>query len=317
METFYQPPEDQPNGYLKTKVYHYRHDQQAWRHVSARKTAVQTHHPSSLKLVTWNIDYHTERVKERMEGVLRHLQGYVFQGMDPEACCIMLQEVHPDGLQHLLEDEWIRRHFLVVPISPKKWPMWDYGNVTMVSRSVIVGQAAILSFGYSPMGRGAVVIDVKLSTAANNSREITLRMINTHLESLPDGVAIRPTQLSVLASLVRNKEEVKGGVVAGDMNSMDPIELTAVLDAGLKDAWVKPNLDPSGFTWGQQPESKFPAARFDKVLYVERKKLYTVDEPKRIGVRTAPIDEYGVPLPDQFVSDHYGLMTSLRVLGYN
>ena len=167
------------------------------------------------------------------------------------------------------------------------------------------------------MGRGAVVMDVKLSTAANNSREVTLRMVNTHLESLPEGAAMRPTQLSALAWLVRKREEVKGGVVAGDMNSMDASEVTMVLDVGLKDAWMKPNLDPSGFTWGQQPECKFPAARFDKVLYVERKKLYTVDEPKRIGVGTAPIDEYGVPLPDQFVSDHYGLMTSLRVLGYN
>ena len=292
--------------------------------MSGRKSARQTHHPSSLTLVTWNIDYNSERVRERMEGVLRHLQRYVFQGKDPEACCIMLQEVHPDGLKHLIEDEWVREHFLVTPISPSKWPMWDYvnvygdiyGNVTLVSRSVIVARASILSFAYSRMGRGAVVMDVKLSTAANDSREVTLRMINTHLESLRDGGIVRPTQLSVLATLLRKKEEVKGGVIAGDMNSMDPSEVTMVLDAGLKDAWTKPNLDPSGFTWGQQPENEYPAARFDKVLYVERKKLYTVDEPKRMGVGTAPIDKYGVPLPDQFVSDHYGLMTSLRVLGY-
>jgi tyrosyl-DNA phosphodiesterase 2 len=293
------PEQDFVNKLLKTKVYHYRPDKNAWRHVSDKKNAAQVHHPSSLMLVTWNVDFASEMVKERMEGVLRHLQGYVFQGKEPEACCIMLQEVHPDGLQHILDDEWVRKHFVITPISPKKWPMWEYGNVTLVSQSVVVSRAAILSFGHSPMGRGAVIMDVKLSTVALEPREITLRMINTHL-----------------ASLVRKREEVKGGIVAGDMNSMDPKEVTMVLDVGLKDAWMKPNLDPSGFTWGQQPESEYPPARFDKVLYVERRKLYTVDEPRRIGIGIAPIDEYGVPLTGEFVSDHYGLMTSLRVQGY-
>lgn len=309
---------DRPNRLVKSKAYQYRSDKNAWRHVSDRKNAAQIHHPSSLTVVTWNIDYQSPNVEARTEGVLRHLEGFVFQGKEPEACCIMLQEVHPQALEHLLADEWVRTHFTVTPISPAKWPIPDYGNVTLVSHSVIVSSAAILTFAYSQHGRGAVVLDLKLNTAANDSREITLRMINTHLESLLEGTHVRPLQLAVLASLVRKKEEVKGGVIVGDMNAIEVSDERLALDVGLKDAWRKPNQDPAGFTWGHQsPSEKFPPGRLDKVLYVERRKLYTVDEPRRIGIKLAPIDEYGVPIPEEYASDHYGLSASLRVQGYN
>lgn len=307
--------DQQPNKLVSTKVYQYRSDK-GWKHMSARRNAEQSDHPSSLVLVTWNLDFQTPHLKERMTVALRHLETYVFKcddGQEPVACCIMFQEVHEDALPHLLEDDWVRKHFVVTPISATKWPMQHYGNVTLISRTVAVSRASIMTFGYSNMGRGAVVVDVKVTTPrANNPREITLRMINTHLESLPQGARMRPQQLAVLASLLRRKEEVRGGVIAGDMNAISPSDKGLPQELGLTDAWTFPSEHPSGFTWGFQDSCEFPPGRLDKILYVERK-AYKIDSPKRIGVGLKASDETGALVA--WASDHYGLITYLRVRG--
>ncbi|GLB40426.1 putative endonuclease/Exonuclease/phosphatase family protein [Lyophyllum shimeji] len=304
-----------PNKLVSTKMYQYRPDR-GWKHISARRNAEQSDHPSSLALVTWNIDFQSPHLKERMTAALRHLETYVFKcddGQEPVACCIMFQEVHKDALPHLLADDWVRRHFVVTPVSAAKWPMQLYGNVTLVSRTIAVTRASIMTFGYSNMGRGAVVVDVKVTTPrADNPREMTLRLINTHLESLPQGARMRPQQLAVLASLLRRKEEVRGGVIAGDMNAIGTSDKDLPQELGLADAWTFPSEHPSGFTWGFQDSCEFPPGRLDKILYVERK-AYKIDSPKRIGVGLKASDETGASVA--WASDHYGLLTYLRVRG--
>ncbi|RDB25771.1 Protein disulfide-isomerase erp38 [Hypsizygus marmoreus] len=306
-----------PNKLVTSKVFQYRPQKDAWRHVSERKMAGRVDHPSSILIVTWNLDFQSAYIKERLHAALRHLQSHVFKcdkGEEPAASCIMFQEVHPEALSHLLEDEWVRNYFLVTPISHTKWPGADYGNVTLVSRTVVVARASILHFGYSQMGRGAVVVDVKLNTVtAQRPREITLRLINTHLESMPVGAPMRPVQMAVLASLLRRKEEVQGGVIAGDMNAIAASDYDIPGDVGLKDAWKRPNSDEMGFTWGYQGGGDYAKARLDKVLFVQRK-VYAVDEPKRVGLGIRAYDEYGVPVT--FASDHYGLVASVRALGF-
>ncbi|KAG5637161.1 hypothetical protein H0H81_005564 [Sphagnurus paluster] len=309
--------DETPNRLVATKVYHYRPQKDAWRHISERQKAQQDAHPSSLLLITWNLDAFSEHAQERVDVALRHLETYVFkcdQGQEPVACCIMFQEVTAESLSYILEDDWVRRHFAVTPISPTKWPgSSQYGNVTLISRTVLVSRASILSFGYSNMERGAVVVDVKVtSPKAHNPKEMTLRLINTHLESLPVGARMRQPQLAVLASLLRRRDEVRGGVIAGDMNAIDPSEHAIPSTLGLQDAWSFPADDESGHTWGDQPSCEYPPGRLDKILYVERK-AYKIDSPKRIGVGLRAIDARGVQLG--WASDHYGLMTPLRVSG--
>jgi tyrosyl-DNA phosphodiesterase 2 len=226
----------------------------------------------------------------------------------------MLQEVHSDALPHLLDYGWIRDHFVVTPINHTRWPNEShYGNVTLVSRTLVVVKACILHFGHSSQSRAGVVVDIKLNTPATaaESREVTMRLINTHLESLPDGVHYRPIQLSILASYLKKRDEVQGGVIAGDMNAIGPSEVGFPVDVGLRDAWRKPDGDESGFTWGYQGGGDFPAARLDKVLYLPRRG-YKVDEPGRIGIDLRA--EYTEGGEDIWVSDHYGLVATLRVL---
>lgn len=135
------------------------------------------------------------------------------------------------------------------------------------------------------MSRAGVVVDIKLNTPATaaESREVTMRLINTHLESLPQGEQYRLIQMSILATYLKKKDEVQGGVIVGDMNAICPSDASIAEDVGLRDAWKKGDSDESGFTWGYQGGGEFPAARLDKVLYLPRRG-YRVDEPSRIGI---------------------------------
>ncbi|KAG5642584.1 hypothetical protein DXG03_002535 [Asterophora parasitica] len=308
------------NKLVSTKVYRFRPEKGRWRHVSAQQVAEQSGYPqpSSIILVTWNIDFQSGYVKERTNVVVRHLETYVFKcdvGQEPNPCCIMLQEVNPEALTVILENAWIRQHFQVTPISPDKLSSGVYGNVTLVTRSIVVLRASIVTFGCSSQGRGAVVADVKVSSPkAHNPRDSTLRLINTHLESLDIGIPIRGPQLNVLAALLRRKE-VKGGVIAGDLNAFDRLDEHHAERLGLEDAWTtkSPSNYVNGHTWGYQDTCEFPPNRLDRIYYVEGK-AYELECPKRIGVGLRAPDENGVLVA--WASDHYGLSTPLRVARY-
>ena len=306
-----------PSRHFPLKVYYYRHGKGEWKHVPSSKANEQTYHPSSIKVVTWNVDFQNPQAKARLFAALRYLEVHVFKcpsGEAPEPCIIMLQEVHRDALPHLLEYEWVRNQFVVTPISHTRWPNEGYyGNVTLVSKSLVVVNACILHFGHSSQSRTGVMVDTKLNTPATaaESREVTMRFINTHLESLPDGETYRLIQLSMLASYLKKKNEVHGGVIAGDMNAIGPLDVSLPADEGLKDAWKKQENDESGFTWGYQGGGDFPRARLDKVLYLPRRS-YRVDEPSRIGIDLRA--EYVEGGEDIWVSDHYGLVATVRVL---
>jgi len=301
---------------VMTKVFGYRPDKATWKHMSARRYAEQNDHPSCLQIVTWNIQFNTPYVSERTHTILRHIERDVFRcmgGQEPNACCIMLQEVNAEALQLILEDTWVKKHFVITPISPSKWPRPDlFGNVTLISRSVAVESASLLTFAYSHQGRGAVIVDVKVATpTAGRPKEKILRLINTHLESLDEGRMMRPVQLALCASLLRRKDEVAGGVVAGDMNALNILEHEYPGQVGLKDAWTLGIDNSAGDTWGHT-QSTFPNGRFDKILYVDRK-VYKIDCPKLIGGEVRTIMEDGEEL-DDLVSDHHGLISPLRVL---
>ncbi|KAG6842310.1 hypothetical protein C0991_010598 [Blastosporella zonata] len=307
--------DEQPNILRATKVFGYREERRGWRHMSARKYEEQLDHPSSIQLVSWNLNHASPHVKERMLVALRHLETYVFkcgEGQDPVACCIMLQEVHKDALSHLLEDQWVRKHFVVTPITASKWSH-GYGNVTLVARTVVVVYAGILRFGYSNMGRSALVVDLKVcSPKANDPQNMDLRIINTHLEAGVPGARMRRIQLGVLTSLLRRTEDVRGGVIAGAMNAITPDDEKFSLDHRLKDAWRLPTNNEEGLTWGYQSSTPgLPAARLDRILYVERRKSYTIDSPRRIGMGLRASDDNKIDVG--WASDHYGILSRLLV----
>lgn len=196
-----------------------------------------------------------------------------------------------------------------------EWPpgAW-YGNVTLISRTIPVSDAYSLEYD-SEMQRNALIIDLKLSVPPNAARRkaqsklqfVTLRVANTHLESLPSpGARLRTEQLGLVAEVLR-EEELVGGIVCGDMNAICPSDVELTSKVGLTDAWKGGNDEEDAFTWGYQPPCTYPPGRLDKILYASGTGGYTVEEPKRVGL--ALKTEKG-----QWVSDHFGLTTTVRIL---
>ncbi|KAG6827454.1 hypothetical protein H0H92_011722 [Tricholoma furcatifolium] len=283
--------DEEPNRLREVKVFGYREGRRGWRHVSEKKYQEQQNHPSSITIISWNLHHRAPHKKERILTALRHLETYVFkcaEGQTPVASCIMLQEVHKEALMHLLEDSWVRKHFVVTPISADKWPH-DYGNVTLVERSVVVEKAGHLTYGYSNARRSALVVDLKASSpSANKPRDMVIRMINTHLEPKVTGFRMRRVQLEVLAKLLKDKTKVRGGVIAGGMNAILPEDSDIPKDLSLEDAWQRPDKHAAGITWGYQTDDlntkDFPPARLDRVLYLPRRKSYALEHQGRVGM---------------------------------
>ncbi|KAJ7035071.1 Endonuclease/exonuclease/phosphatase [Mycena alexandri] len=306
-----------PNPMHQLKMYRWRGSRNRWHRISPdRDNGEADIPPSTIEFVSWNVDFNAPMPAQRMETTLRHLEEVVFKCRDgeaPEPCVVLLQEVHAiNGLEVILNDPWVREHFFVTPADRNKWPEDTlYGNVTMVDKSIPVVDAYILEFGLSSMQRTGVIVDIRLGAPSPHEHDVILRVINTHLESLSQGNDVRPEQLKLLSKFLKGPG-VRGGIIAGDMNPVGPKDAAAPGLLGLQDAWKKGDTDERGFTWGKQPpHERFPAARFDKILYLP-KKGYRVDEPRRIGVGLKVV---GDRLPGGlWTSDHYGLWTKVHIL---
>ncbi|KAI0001429.1 Endonuclease/exonuclease/phosphatase [Russula compacta] len=262
--------------------------------------------PTSLTLLTWNIDFMERNVTQRLTAALDYLQFHAFPNYDggqPPPCLILLQEIHISTFDTLLAHPWVQAWFMVVPGSPADWPEdARYGTVTLVARSAPLVAAGCVYFE-SWMQRNALVTDVGVGGGEPHLR--VLRVVNTHLESLPMGTQMRVAQMGVIANLLK-KERTLGGIVCGDMNPIAPSDETLAEQNGLSDAWEhRRDKEEDGTTWGYQPKCKFPPRRFDKILYTENDAI-DIKDVRRMAV--------GLTMPGgQWVSDHCGLICQVEV----
>jgi tyrosyl-DNA phosphodiesterase 2 len=210
-----------------------------------------------------------------------------------------------DAFRTILDNEWVQQYFVVAPQNVDEWPPGaHYGNVTLTSRTVPVSGVDSLEYD-SHMNRNALFVDLKLSVPAT-SRIVTLRVGNTHLESLPTpGAAMRPVQLGLVAEVLK-EEDLFGGIVCGDMNAISPSDIGLTEKVGLMDAYREGEEEEDSYTWGYQPPCEFSPGRLDKILFTPGAGI-TVDQPERIGL--ALKTDKG-----QWASDHYGLVTTVRIV---
>ena len=287
-----------------------------WAQTSNCARGIKEPLPSTLRLLTWNVDFASKSPKRRLAAGLEYIRQEVFRcktpSERPEPCCILLQEVSSQAFPLILTNEWVQRSFLVVPSATDKWPAGaTYGNVTLVSRTIPVCGTFTIDFSNSGMYRNGLFVDVKLAMPAPlhatrlSDGMVQVRIANTHLESLPQGARARPEQMRIIAESLQ-EYDLHGGVVGGDMNAIGPMDLRIAEEVGLTDAWQGPNEDEEGFTWGYQPRCQYPTARLDKVLWFSRGGL-EVEEPVRVGVGA----KYG---SGEWISDHYGLVTNVHVV---
>ena len=265
--------------------------------------------PTSLSIVTWNIDFATPEAARRLTAALDYLRYHAFpeqKGGKPPHCLILLQEINIHAFNTLLAHPWVREWFRIVPASPEAgWPRGaTYGTVTLVHAPL--ANAVCVHYEDSYMGRNALVTDIMVGGAAGHpAPPRILRVINTHLESLPMGTPMRVTQMGVIAGLL--KEEALGGIACGDMNAIAPSDATLPEQNGLSDAWEyhRRDREEEGTTWGYQPVTIYPPGRLDKILYTESD-AFDVKDVRRIAV--------GLKMADgEWVSDHCGLACHVGV----
>ncbi|KIY67543.1 hypothetical protein CYLTODRAFT_375858 [Cylindrobasidium torrendii FP15055 ss-10] len=288
-------------------VHRWRPSHHKWKHVVISSDPNEglwggrhTRPPDHLRLITWNLDFNKfEDQSNRLLTALRSLQFMVLDCGDesPGPTCILLQEITPAGLSALLETDWVRQYFYVTPIDPSKWPgpHYNYGNVTLVHKSIPIFGAHILHYGATQQERSAIEIDVRM-------RNYTLRIINSHLESLagPTNKYHRFRQLFECAK--RLKDNPAGGFVAGDLNAIDSDWDERVYERGLVDAGEE--CRETGHTWGDQrhdgpEEARFPNSRMDRIVCHYPQALFRVTNVRRIGI--------GLRHEADWVSDHFGL----------
>ncbi|KAF8918692.1 hypothetical protein CPB85DRAFT_1213749 [Mucidula mucida] len=287
---------------------------------------------SSLRIVSWNLDFKNFHTVERVTTALNHLQKVVFGCLSPEdspvPCVIMLQEVHGRALRHAInKHEWIRRHFLVTPIDQTKFPQeWMHGNVTLIERTVLVRDAFTIAYGVSEQQRFAVGISVKMKSITDGRTRYVL-IINTQLDDQPKDVTYSRRQLQECQRELRDSDNFSGGIIAGtmpltfvyndrhpsyDMPEMHETDEDFLEKLGLVDA-AQGLVGKEGHTWGYQGRRGAKKSRPDRIFSFsppEKRRKVLVSEPEIIGV--------GLRLPPEFhgglwVSEHFGLSATLQV----
>ncbi|KAL2021158.1 hypothetical protein VTK56DRAFT_7464 [Thermocarpiscus australiensis] len=225
--------------------------------------------PLSFSVLSWNIDFRRPLAEARMAAALKHLQSLVSQRAIPSV--IMLNEMVESDLKLIREADWVRQDYNMTDVSHEHWESPGYGTCMLVPRSMPIKSVFRVHYERTSMQRDALFVDVALP------HEQTLRLCTTHLESLQANPPKRPSQLATAA---RYLHEAYAGVLAGDLNAIEPFDRTLHLDNNLKDAYLEKGGQEgaeSGMTWGQMAPAwdreRWGLSRMDKILFCGGLKL--------------------------------------------
>jgi tyrosyl-DNA phosphodiesterase 2 len=205
-------------------------------------------------------------------------------GPKPPPIAVLLQEVHAESLNGILEHPWVRNNFAVSNVeAPQR-----YFTIMMVSKHIETEKWFRVPLE-SDVKRDALFVDIPLSpfNGEEGTRNNILRLCTTHLESFLEGETLRPRQLAQISALLKSPTptaRIVGGVVGGDMNPILPSdqEIHKAPEVDLRDVWEDippPSIPPPrpgkkdltfgrarGNTWGYQGKSK-SRKRLDKFFY--------------------------------------------------
>jgi len=257
-----------------------------------------------------------------------------FYPTPPPANVIMLQEVTKEAFDAILSDQWTQEYYQLVPSSPDEWEPEpapgsrgeglgrargaECGNLILVARSLPVMRPKIINFADTTEHRTAIMLDTLLgvprhpraSHATHRPEKCTtarLRLACTQLESGQLGVFSRRYQLETVSSEIIDNS-IDGAILAGDMNVAHFGDVGMPQLAGLSDAERRAENDPMSFTWGYHPgKSGTQPCRRDKILYWQNRRRFLVNEIRTLGIALKMRN-------GQYVTDHYGIMTSLEPL---
>lgn len=278
--------------------------------------------PTAVRLISWNIDILVDFGEERMQAALEHLNSLTESTPKNVAVVVFLQEMSVADLEQIRDSKWINQRFNLTELDARNWLSPYYGTTALVDRRLTIKNVFRVPL-VSIFDRDGLFIDVALSNSQSpSSGDKVLRLCNTHLESLVADPPVRPVQLKA-ASKYLQEAEVASALLAGDLNAIQPFDLTLYSDNGLRDTFLElggADGTEEGYTWGQQVpqwmKEKFGSSRMDKIL------LNGDIQPKnfeRIGVDVRVAEEHRAKMKeagqDDWVTDHYGVMGDFELTG--
>jgi tyrosyl-DNA phosphodiesterase 2 len=273
-----------------------------------------------LVLYSWNIDFMLPFAQARMEAALGTLQNLVAQLPSTTAKVIYLQECIGSDLATIGKAPWIRDAFHVTDVDTSKWASGHYGTTTLVDRRLPITSCFRVHYEKTRMERDALCIDVRIGAADQGK---TIRLCNSHLESLAFEPPFRPAQVQTIARYM-HADNVHGAMAAGDFNAIQPFDRTLHSDNDLKDAYLElggQEDSDAGYTWGQQAATKqrnqFGCSRMDKVYLCGGLSLQSFT---RFGADVV-LDEkeqkdklIALGFDKPWITDHLGIMAEVDVV---
>ncbi|KAF2634077.1 hypothetical protein P280DRAFT_439553 [Massarina eburnea CBS 473.64] len=275
---------------------------------------------TTFRLISWNIDMLIGFAEPRMRAALTYLSTIVSSTPAEIPVIVFFQEMIQTDLKQIRDAEWIQEKFFITELDGKNWSSDYYGTTTLVDRRLRV-QSVFRVPWVSKFQRDGLFVDVALSASSSEvssekANSKALRLCNTHLESLVADPPVRPLQLGA-ASPYLHDPKVASGVLAGDLNAIQPFDRTLHSDNILKDAYLAlggQEDSDEGFTWGYQvPQAvreKFGCSRMDKILFTG---ALDVKHFERIGMgvkveEEVVVREMSEKGDGEWVTDHYGVM---------
>ncbi|RSL88659.1 hypothetical protein CEP51_001595 [Fusarium floridanum] len=270
-----------------------------------------------IALYSWNIDFMLPFAEARMKPALAHLGGLVGSNATNLAPVIFIQECTPSDLTTIAATPWIRERFNLTDLDATNWATHHYGTVTLIDSRLPITTAFRVHYSKTRMDRDAFFVDVSVDGK-------TVRLCNTHLESMVFNPPYRPPQMQLVAKYL-HEEKVHAGLAAGDFNAIQPFDRTLHTDNGLKDAFLElggKEDTEEGYTWGQQAATKlreqFGCSRMDKVYFCGGADVVKFE---RFGqdVLTEGEDEssriVALGFEKAWVTDHLGIRAEVKIIG--
>ncbi|KAK5326359.1 hypothetical protein LTR93_003221 [Exophiala xenobiotica] len=273
--------------------------------------------PTKFSIMSWNIDFMLPFTSERMLAALNHLHSLITSNLHPTI--IMLQEMLESDLLLIQSQPWLRKQYNLTDISADHWESGHYGTVTLIPKSLPIASVFRVHYEATVMERDALFVDLAVTPS-----QTTIRICNTHLESLIANPPKRPAQLATAAKFMHDPT-VAGAVLGGDLNAIQDFDRTLHSDNDLSDAYLtlggREDSD-EGYTWGQMAPTKqrqmFGCSRMDKLFFCgqlqcekfERFGLGIKAEDKH--VQESLVQDEG--MEEGWVTDHLGVSAEFSIV---
>ena len=227
--------------------------------------------PISSKLTTdyeGNVDFMLPFPESRMHAAIRHLQALTEKLPPSVSSIIFLSECLTSDLKLIASDDWIRQTYNITDVNGNYWQSDRYGTTALIDKRLPIVACFRVHFSKTAMDRDGLFVDVEFDGGK------TVRLCNTHLESLIADPPLRPAQMQTCASYM-HADSVCGAILAGDLNATQEYDKHLHTDNRLKDAYLERGGQEddaeAGHTWGQQAATaareRFGTTRMDKIYF--------------------------------------------------